>query len=63
MVSRAWFAKFSSAVERAGFFRSSSDHSFFIKRSTRGMAFLLVYVDDDIVFTGNEIHSLEEFSK
>ena len=24
--------------ERAGFFRSSSDHSFFIKRSTRGMA-------------------------
>jgi len=38
---RAWFAKFSSAVERAGFCRSSSDHSLFIKRSTRGMAFCL----------------------
>ena len=27
--------------ERAGFFRSSSDHSLFIKRSTRGMAFFV----------------------
>ena len=60
---RAWFGKFSLAVERFGMQKSKSDHSVFYKQSEAGIILLVVYVDD-IVITGNDaagISSLKTF--
>ena len=60
---RAWFGKFSQAVEQFGMLKSKSDHSVFYKRSVAGIILLVVYVDD-IVITGNDtrgISSLKSF--
>ncbi|XP_071900983.1 uncharacterized protein [Coffea arabica] len=51
--SRAWFEKFSLAVQRFGMQKSKSDHSVFYKQSEAGIILLVVYVDD-IVITGND---------
>ena len=60
---RAWFGKFSQAVEKFGMQKSKSDHSVFYRRSTAGIILLVVYVDD-IVITGNDtigISTLKSF--
>ena len=60
---RAWFGKFSQAVEEFGMHKSKSDHSVFYKRSTSGIILLVVYVDD-IVITGSDsvgISALKSF--
>lgn len=60
---RAWFGKFSLAVERFGMQKSKFDHSIFYKQSKTGIILLVVYVDD-IVITGNDaagISSLKTF--
>ena len=60
---RAWFGKFSQAVEKFGLQKSKSDHSVFYRNSNSGIIFLVVYVDD-IVITGSdftEISSLKSF--
>ena len=60
---RAWFGKFSQAIEKFGMQKSKSDHSVFYKRSNGGIILLVVYVDD-IVITGNDtagISSLKSF--
>lgn len=60
---RAWFGKFSQAVEKFGMMKSKSDHSVFYKQSEAGIILLVVYVDD-IVITGSDttgISSLKSF--
>ena len=60
---RAWFGKFSQAVEKFGLQKSKSDHSVFYRNSNSGIILLLVYVDD-IVITGSDftgISSLKSF--
>jgi len=60
---RAWFGKFSQAVEKFGMMKSKSDHSVFYKQSSAGIILLVVYVDD-IVITGSDttgILSLKSF--
>ncbi|XP_019161438.1 PREDICTED: uncharacterized protein LOC109158074 [Ipomoea nil] len=60
---RAWFGKFSQAIERFGMIKGKSDHSVFYKRSEKGIILLVVYVDD-IVITGSDtagIVSLKTF--
>ena len=60
---RAWFGKFSQAIEKFGMQKSKSDHSVFYKKSDGGIILLVVYVDD-IVITGNDttgISSLKSF--
>ena len=60
---RAWFGKFSQAVEKFGLQKSKSDHSVFYRNSHSGIILLLVYVDD-IVITGSDstgISSLKSF--
>ncbi|KAL5768866.1 hypothetical protein ACOSQ2_015649 [Xanthoceras sorbifolium] len=60
---RAWFGKFSQAVEKFGMMKSKSDHSVFYKQSKAGIILLVVYVDD-IVITGSDatrISSLKSF--
>lgn len=60
---RAWFGKFSQAVEKFGMMKNKSDHSVFYKQSEAGIILLVVYVDD-IVITGSDntrIPSLKSF--
>ncbi|KAK8928978.1 hypothetical protein KSP39_PZI017612 [Platanthera zijinensis] len=44
--SRVWFDKFSKVVSLVGFTRSSADHSLFVRKTTKGLVVLAVYVDD-----------------
>ena len=60
---RAWFGKFSQAIEKFGLQKSKSDHSVFNRNSSSGIILLVVYVDD-IVITGSDstrISSLKSF--
>jgi hypothetical protein len=60
--SRNWFAKFSSALRRAGFQQSQADHSFLLFSSSQvstSSTFIFVYVDD-IVITGSYSPAIQE---
>ena len=60
---RAWFGKFSQAIEKFGLQKSKSDHSVFYRNSSSSIILLVVYVDD-IVITGSDstgISSLKSF--
>ena len=46
---RAWFGKFSQAVEEFGMQKSKSDHSVFYKKSSSSIILLVVYVDDIVI--------------
>lgn len=50
---RAWFGKFSQAIETWGMIKSEHDHSVFYRKSPSGIILLVVYVDD-IVITGSD---------
>ena len=60
---RAWFDKFSQAIEKFGLQKSKSDHFVFYRNSSSSIILLVVYVDD-IVITENDstrISSLKSF--
>ena len=60
---RAWFGKFSQAVEEFGMQKSKSDYSIFYRNSSLGIILLVVYVDN-IVIIGSDykgISSLKSF--
>ena len=60
---RAWFGKFSQAIETFGMQKNKSDHSIFYKNSSSSIILLVVYADD-IVITGSDfkgILSLKSF--
>ncbi|MCR2848026.1 hypothetical protein KN825_15855, partial [Weizmannia coagulans] len=46
---RAWFGKFSKAVEEFGLQKCKSDHFVFYRNSAAGIVLLIVYVDDIII--------------
>ena len=46
---RAWFGKFSQAIEKFGMQKSKSDHSIFCRNSSSGIIMLVVYVYDIII--------------
>jgi hypothetical protein len=50
---RAWFEKFRSTLLTFSFTQSQYDSSLFFYKTTTGMVFLLVYVDD-IIITSND---------
>ena len=50
---RAWFGKFSQAVENFGLQKSKFDYSVFYRNSSLCIILLVVYVDD-IVITGSD---------
>jgi hypothetical protein len=61
--SRNWFAKFSCAIQKAGFIQSKADYSLFTKSDSNTFTAVLIYVDD-IIVTGNNaqaIKSLKDF--
>ena len=60
---RAWFGKFSHAVDKFGLKKSKYDHFVFYRNFSSGIILLVVYVDD-IVITGSDstgISSLKSF--
>ena len=46
---RAWFGKFSQAIEEFGMQKSKSNHSVFYRNSSSGIILLVVYVDDFVI--------------
>ncbi|TQD92889.1 hypothetical protein C1H46_021369 [Malus baccata] len=55
---RAWYAKLSSVLEKAGFMRSNADSSLFVRTGTRGKLVVLIYVDD-LIITGDNTVEIE----
>ncbi|KAL6320644.1 hypothetical protein AAG906_008644 [Vitis piasezkii] len=55
--SRQWFAKFSTAIQAAGFVQSKADYSLFTCRKGKSFTTLLIYVDD-ILITGNDVNAI-----
>ncbi|XP_016647164.1 PREDICTED: uncharacterized mitochondrial protein AtMg00820-like [Prunus mume] len=63
LASRQWFAKFSEAIQVAGYTQSKADYSLFTCKNGKSFTALLIYVDD-ILITGNNvaaINSLKQF--
>lgn len=60
--SRQWFAKFSEAVQSAGYVQSKADYSLFTKKQGKSFTALLIYVDD-ILITGNDSASIVALKK
>ncbi|GJZ47416.1 copia protein [Tanacetum coccineum] len=60
---RAWYQRFADFVHTIGFVHSQSDHSLFVYRKGRDLAYLLLYVDDIILTTSSDAlrHSLIDF--
>ena len=54
---RAWFSKFSQAVEKFGMQKSQSDQSVFYRNSSSSIILLVVYVDD-VVITRSDFKSI-----
>ena len=50
---RAWFERFSSVVQAAGFSSSEHDPALFTHTSDHGRTLLLLYVDDMLI-TGDD---------
>ncbi|KAG8499662.1 hypothetical protein CXB51_006097 [Gossypium anomalum] len=57
---RAWFDKLKGFLTSAGFVLSKSDASLFVRITTTSTLYVLVYVDD-IIITGNESGSIDDF--
>ena len=60
---RAWFDKFSQAVEEFDMQKSKSNHSLFYRNSSSGIIMLVVYVDDIVITESDSkgISSLKSF--
>lgn len=52
-VPRAWFERFGSVIQAAGFSPSDHDPALFVHLSSRGRTLLLLYVDDMLI-TGDD---------
>ena len=59
---RAWFGRFSLAMEKYGFQQSNSNHTLFQKRQLGKVTALIVYVDDMII-TGNDPEEILRLQK
>ena len=57
---RAWFAKFNSTISHLGYMASHYDSTLFFRRTDKGTILLLLYVDDMII-TGDDLNSIQEF--
>ncbi|KAM2087029.1 hypothetical protein FF2_022782 [Malus domestica] len=55
---RAWYAKLSSVLEKAGFLRSNADSSLFVRIGTSGKLVVLIYVDY-LIITEDSVVEIE----
>ena len=56
----AWFAKFSFTIFHLGYMVSHYDSALFLRRTNKDTILLLLYVDDMII-TGDDLNSIQEF--
>jgi hypothetical protein len=56
---RAWFERFSRAMQRFGYKQSQADHTLFIKHTTQEKVTALIVYVDDIVLTGNDDREIQ----
>lgn len=59
---RAWFGRFSMAMEKYGFHQSHSDHTLFLKHRRGKITALIIYVDDMII-TGNDVSEIAKLEE
>ncbi|CAL1358011.1 unnamed protein product [Linum trigynum] len=59
---RAWFEKFQDTILLAGFTQSNNDPSLFVRRTSRGITVLLIYVDDMLV-SGDDLLGIQELTQ
>ena len=59
---RAWFERYSSVIQAAGFSPSEHDPALFIHTSNHGRTLLLLYVDDMLI-TGDDVVGYIDFVK
>ena len=59
---RAWFGKFTLAMNKYGFKQSNSDHTLFLKRRGNLITCLIIYVDDMII-TGDDKEEIAKLRK
>jgi len=55
--SRPWYFRFHETITSFGFAMVLEDHCVYVKRTTRGTMFLMLYVDD-ILLAGNNLKML-----
>jgi len=60
--SRSWYLRFHEAITSFGLSMVSEDHRVYVKRSTGGIIFLTLYVDD-ILLVGNNLEMIEATKK
>ena len=56
--SRAWYFRFHEAIISFGLSMVSEDHCVYVKKTTKGIMFLTLYVDD-ILLAGNDMEMIQ----
>ncbi|KAM1796246.1 hypothetical protein ACFX11_036503 [Malus domestica] len=59
---RQWFAKFSEAIQSAGYVQSKADYSLFTLSPGKSFTALLIYADD-ILITGNDSSAIDALKR
>ena len=59
---RAWFGRFSKFMKEIGYKQSDADHTLFVKRRSKKVTILIVYVDDMVV-TGSDDEEINKFQQ
>ena len=55
---RAWFDRFTKAIQQHGYKHAQADHTLFYKLVGKKITIMIVYVDD-IIVTGNDVGKIE----
>jgi len=61
--SRAWFEKFTTAVNRQGYRQSQVDHTMFTRVSAKGKINVLIVYVDDIILTGDDLVEMDRLKQ
>lgn len=59
---RAWYAKLNKSLENMGFIRCPHEHAVYVRRGSKDVFLIGVYVDDLLV-TGNSVETIEKFKQ
>ncbi|CAL9009341.1 unnamed protein product, partial [Prunus brigantina] len=55
---RAWFGRFSQAMQKYGYRPSQADHTLFLRHSRDGKITIVIVYVDDIIMTGDDIEEI-----
>ncbi|CAL8991397.1 unnamed protein product, partial [Prunus brigantina] len=57
---RAWFGRFSQAMQKCGYCPSQADHTLFLRHSQDGRITIVIVYVDDIIMTGYDIEEINK---